>query len=205
MPVTTYDLFGQPANPAALTADASPYTMGVQFSVTLTAGATAVLAGIRFFSAAGAAILPQNIALYAVTGPVQVANQAASWSGAAGSGWVTALFNTPPALTSGTAYKGCIFQNTAANFYSSTGAYWSSGAGSGGITNGPLSAPNNAGGNGGQDTFSQGAVIGYPNTSFNATNYWIDVVVQVTTPAVQPPAAGGGVSMLKRSLMLADL
>ena len=61
-----------------------------------------------------------------------------------------------------------------ANFYGSTANYWTSGAGGAGITNGPLSAPNNAGGDGGQDTFNQSATLTYPLTSFNATNYWVD-------------------------------
>lgn len=203
MPVTTYDLFGQPANPAALTADASSYTLGVQFSVTLTAGQTAVLAGIRFFSASGAGELPQKITLWAVSGRALVVSETASWSGAAGSGWVTAMFAAPGSLTSGASYKGTVTETNATppNWYSSTGAYWATN----GVTNGPLSAPNNAGGDGGQDTFNNAASVTYPLSSFNATNYWVDVVVQVTTPAVPVLASGGGSSMFKRSLLWADL
>ena len=33
---------------------------------------------------------------------------------------------------------------------------------------------NSPGGDGGQDTFNQSAVLTYPLTSFNATNYWVD-------------------------------
>ena len=47
--------------------------------------------------------------------------------------------------------------------------------------------------------------IGYPATSFNAANYGVDVEVSVTPPAVAHPAAGGGKSMFKRSLLWADL
>lgn len=209
MPVATYDLFGQPAGFSSLFADSPDYTMGVQWEVTLAGGQTAVLAGIRWYSPAGAAVLPDHIALYAVTGRSLVTSQAASWSGAAGSGWVTALFGSPPALASATFYKGAILKGNGGvgNFYGAIGAYWSSGPGSGGITSGPLFAPNNASSDGGQDTFNPGGTLTYPATSFNASNYGVDVVVQVTTPA--PPAvaaarqlAEGGRSPVKK-LMLA--
>jgi hypothetical protein len=169
-----FTLFSQPANAATLTADSAAYTMGVQFTVSR--GAT--LQAVWFFSAAGAASLPGSIALFQVSGASLVTSQAATWSGAAGSGWVRAPFTTPPALTAGMAYKAAIFDNAANSFYSSTAHYWDTGVGAAGITNGPLSAPNNAGGDGGQDTFFTGGVITYPATSFNATNYWVDPEVK---------------------------
>jgi Domain of unknown function (DUF4082) len=181
-----FTLFGQPASPATLTSDAVGYTMGVQFSVSQSATLTA----IWFFSATGAAVLPGTILLYAVSGTSLVHSETASWSGAAGSGWVQALFSSPPSLTASTNYKAAVAQSSAANWYSTTANYWSSGAGSGGITNGPLSAPNNAGGDGGQATFNT-SVPAYPNTSFNAGNYWVDP--QVTTGDV---TVSGAVSAL---------
>src|SRR5579872_549059 len=143
-PSGPFTLFGQTGG-AALTADPTDYTMGVQFTVSR----AAALKAIWFYSAPGAASLPGTIALYAVTGAALVASQAAAWSGAAGSGWVRAAFGSPPALASGTAYKACVFDNFGNNFYSTTAHYWDTGAGAGGITNGPLSTPNNAGGDGG--------------------------------------------------------
>ena len=202
-----YTLFGQPVNPATLTADAANYVMAVQFKVTLTATQTAVLKAIWFNSPAGAGVLPGTIDLWQVSGASLVTSQAATWSGAAGSGQVRAAFSTPPALTSGAAYKGGIFKNDGAvnTFYGSTANYWSSGPGSGGITSGPLSAPNNAGGDGGQATFDASNLNAYPATSFNATNYWVDVEVEVTDLAVPAPPRGGGRSMMARHLAWADL
>ena len=213
MPVATYDLFGQPASPATLTADPADYTFGLQWSATLTAGQTAVLAGIRFFSAAGAANLPDRIALFAVSGQSLIHSETASWSGAAASGWVTALFATPPALSSGVQYKACVNRGNGGigNWYSTTGAYWSgTGPGASGITSGPLSAPSSTGtvplGGQGQDTFTAALALSYPLSEFNPPNYWLDVVVQVTTPAVAGgPPPGGGRSMLARHLAWADL
>lgn len=169
-----YTLFSQTGGGALAGSDATAYTMGVQFTVSQ----SATLNAIWFYSAAGAAVLPQTILLYAVTGQALVHSETASWSGAAGSGWVRAAFSSPPALAASTAYKASVAQSTGQVWYSATSQYWSSGAGSGGITNGPLSAPNNATSAQGQDTFDT-SVPAYPNTSFSAANYWVDPEVSV--------------------------
>lgn len=180
--MAVYTLFSQGATGSSLTADATAYTMAVQFSVGVS-GST--LTAVWFYSATGAGVLPQTILLYQVSGASLVHSESASWSGAAGSGWVRAVFTSPPSLASGTSYKAAVAQNTNANWYSTTANYWSSGAGAGGITSGPLTGVNNAGGDGGQDTFTTG-VPSYPSSSFNASNYWMDP--EVTTSAPAPPA-----------------
>lgn len=197
-------LFSQGATGSSLTADPTSYTMGVQFSVS-TSGNT--LTGIWFYSPPTAAALPQTIGLYQVSGAgtgTLVHSEAASWSGAAGSGWVRASFAAPPALTASTSYKAVVLQSTAANWYSTTANYWSSGAGSAGITNGVLSAPNNAGADVGQDSFNANNILTYPASTFNATNYWVDpevttpsgsgVTGAVATAAVAAPAGSSSVS-----------
>ena len=178
-------LFGQAATGSALAADATGYTMAVQFSVSSSGVASANVTGMWFYSPPGAVTLPQRILIYTAPGRVVVANQLASWSGAAGSGWVRAPFTVPPALTLGSSYKAAMAQTNLVNWYSATGAYWSTGPGAAGVTNGALTAVNNAGGDGGQDTFTT-LVPSYPDTSFNASNYWVDP--EVTTV----PAPGGG-------------
>lgn len=178
-------LFGQAATGSALAADATGYTMAVQFSVSSSGVASANVTGIWFYSPPGAVTLPQRILIYAVAGHAAIANQLASWSGAAGSGWVRAPFTVPPALTLGASYKAAMAQTNLVNWYSATGAYWSTGPGAAGIANGPLAAPNNAGGDFGQDTFTT-AVPSYPDQAFNASNYWVDP--EITT--VVPPGGG---------------
>lgn len=185
MPV--YTLFSQQATGSVLASDITAYTMGVQFSVSQ----AATLSGIWFYSASGATQLPQTIALYQVSGTSLVTSQAATWSGAAGSGWVRAPFTSPPALTAGTAYKACVLNNSGTvNWYSNTAHYWDTGTGSGGAANGPLSAPNNAGASPGQDSFNQGNVLAYPASTSLASNYWVDA--EVTASAAGPAASSGG-------------
>lgn len=193
--MAVYTLFGQPASPAALATDSGTYEMGVQFSVS----ADSELTAIWFYSAPGAVSLPAEIDLYLVSGAGLVSSQTASWSGAAGSGWVRAAFSTPAILQTGTSYKACILANAGSNFYAATNHYWDTGPGASGITSGPLSAPNNAGGNGGQDTFISATAHAYPNTSSNATNYWIDPEI-TTFPPGQPfgnPSGGPWVKVFE--------
>ena len=181
--MTAYTLFGQPASPATIISDANPYTFGVQVSVSQPATLTAVW----FYSAPSAEILPATIALYAASGGSLIHSEAATWSGAAASGWVRAAFSSPPSLSASTAYEVCAYQGTAGVWYSATSHYWDSGAGSGGITSGPLSAPNSAGAVNGQDCFFSGTPLTFPNTAFNAGNYWVDAEVTVSAA----PAASG--------------
>jgi hypothetical protein len=189
--MAVYTLFSQ-ANPGAgLTSDATAYTMGIQFSVSVSGTS---LTATWFYSPSGAAVLPQTIALYAVTGQSLVHSEAASWSGAAGSGWVRAAFASAPSLSSSTQYKACVLQNTAANWYSGTNNYWTTDPQSGGITNGPLTAPGNAGSAQGQDTFNAGSALTYPANTFSATNYWIDPEVTVSNGNVNGLAASVAVA-----------
>ncbi len=59
-------------------------------------------------------------------------------------------------------------------WYSATNHYWDAGPGSGGISSGPLSAPDNAAAADGQDSFFASGILTYPSNSFAATNYWVD-------------------------------
>lgn len=172
----TFTLFGQPASPVTLTSDTASYTMGVEYQVAIAGQVNAVW----FYSPPGATVLPGTIASFIVSNQQLGASQAAAWSGAAGSGWVRAPFSSPPPINGNTRYKAAIFINNtgAGNFYGATSHYWDTGPGQGGISNGSLSAPNSAGTTTGQDAFITGTTLAYPNTSFNASNYWVDVEVQ---------------------------
>lgn len=177
-------VFGQ-AGGGTIASDTASYAMGMQFTLSL----GAPLTGIWFYSAAGAVQLPAGCAIYQMTGAgtgAQVTgtgNSSPSWSGAAGSGWVKCAYGGSVTLTSGTTYKVVVTNGGGGNFwYSATANYWTTGgAGSGGITSGIITAPDTSGGDGGQDTFVTSTVLAYPTTSFNATNYWVDVEV---SPAV---------------------
>jgi hypothetical protein len=200
--MTVYTLFGQPASPAALTSDTGDYTMGMQFTLSQ----AAPLTGIWFNSAAGAGALPAACCIYQITGTntgsqvTGTVNNSPSWSGAAGSGWVKCTYPGTTTLAASTNYRVCVFYGGGANWYSTTANYWSSGPGSGGLASGIISAPAAASADGGnQDAFKNpSAALGYPTSSFNSSNYWIDVEVTTAGPAPGPnvvsllaPGAGG--------------
>lgn len=177
--MTVYTLWGQGLT-GGLQSDASAYTLGVEFQVT-TAG---TLTAVWFYSASGAVLLPSTIALYGVAGPTLIHSESASWSGAAGSGWVRAPFTSPPALSTGTRYKAVVFSAAGSNWYSAIGHYWDTGAGQNGISNGPLSAYSASGSTNGQDSFHNAGTLSYPDSAFNNTNYLVDP--ELTVAAAQP-------------------
>src|SRR5262249_53759416 len=109
-------------------------------------------------------------------------NSSPAWSGSAGSGWVACPYSTVT-LPAGD-YKVAVYYGGGSNWLQVTTNYFANGgAGSNGITSGPLTAPNLAGAAPpGQGTYNQGAWA-YPLTyasSANGESYWVDLEV---TPA----------------------
>lgn len=155
------------------------FTLGVQFSVSQ----SCTLTGIWFFSGAAATSLPTACCLWNASTGTQIAgtlNSSPSWSGAAGSGWVKCTYSGPT-LSTGINYVSSVFFNGGTlNWFYDVNGYWTSGAGSGGITSGVLSAPNSAGSVNGQAPFvSSSGSIGFPNTSNSGFDFGVDV--EVTT------------------------
>jgi hypothetical protein len=148
--------------------------LGLVFEVSQAAS----LNKIWFYSPSGAPGLPAAVGVYVqATQATVTTNSSPSWSGAAGSGWVsTTLTATLSASTLYTAvvYHGTSFSGTWDDY--ETGYWTTGGAGASGISNGIVSAPNSAGGNTGV-LLNGGGSISYPTSSFSNANYWIDVDV----------------------------
>lgn len=174
--MTVNTLFNQ-GTASALTASAPDETEGMQFTLS----APGLLTGIWFYSINPLYALPVATCIYQMTGAGTGSivsgseNDSPSWSGIAGSGWVKNPY-TGPSLAASTVYKVCVLQGASGGI-SYTHDYWDTGPGAGGLTSGIITAPNNAGADGGQDTYNAGATFAYPDTSFEASNYWIDVEV----------------------------
>jgi hypothetical protein len=184
-------LFGQAATGSSVANDAASYTMGMQFTLSQ----PATLTGIWFYSAPGANGLPAGCAIYLRTGAgagsivAGSENDSPSWSGAAGSGWVRCAYASGPALAASTVYKVVILKDATSQVYSTTSHYWDSGPGASGLTSGIITAPNSVSAdNGNQDSFGVSGSLVYPDSSFSATNYWIDV--EVTTGGTTVYALG---------------
>jgi len=153
-------LFSLSDVPATVTVnDPSAVELGVKF----TAGVAGTIAGIRFYKGSQNTGAHQG-RLWTDTGSLLAT---VSFSGETASGWQTAYLITPIAISPGTTY---IISYHSEGFYSASGAYFATAH-----TNGPLTAPSDASvsGNG---VYSYGAAGSFPANSFNATNYWVDVI-----------------------------
>jgi hypothetical protein len=200
------------ANPATSLDDAVAYVVATEFSLSQ----SCVLDNIWYYSSAGAASLATWAGVYSVTGAdsgvLKAVVTSPSWSGVAGSGWVkTAVADST--LPAGN-YKVAVYNSAGASGgwspKDASSSYWVTGAGSGGITWGPVSAPDvsaasaayeyDAAGAGntpaystadgstepGQATFAiTGPQYPYLYVDELAQNYWVDAEVT--------PVAQGGV------------
>ncbi len=87
------------------------------------------------------------------------------------SGWQTATFSSPVALTAGTTYTASYHTN--AGRYSNTGNFFTAAA-----TSGPLTAPATTNG-----VYAYGSTSLFPTNTYNRTNYWVDVVFNPSASA----------------------
>lgn len=174
--MATYRLWPSTNGPSSAAGDTENYTLGLEFSVSSSAEFT----GWYFWTRNSCVV---TFSLYRVdsesTGTLlaQVSNVNLSvLSGV----WRYQAQAMPVTLVPGQRYRACV-TSSSDNFYCSTSAYWSSGAGSAGRTNGILSAPNvsDATGND-QCSFIIGASPAFPTSAFSGSNYWIDVEVSDT-------------------------
>lgn len=160
---------------------ANGFTLGKQ----LTLSQACSINNAWFYSPATVTVLPSQVAVYRASDQALIAsNSSPSWSGAAGSGWVSAPFSgTLPAGT----YKYAVFQGTNVAWNAAVANYYSTGFGGSGLTSGPISVPNNAGALApGQESYHQAAAIAYPDTNAGPYSYGLDLEV---TPAPAAPGA----------------
>jgi hypothetical protein len=87
-----------------------------------------------------------------------------------GSGWQYQAFSAPVAISANTTYV--VSYHAPVGRYSADGGYFASA----GVESGPLTALAN-GEDGGNGVYRYGS-SGFPNQTWNSTNYWVDVVFQ---------------------------
>jgi hypothetical protein len=91
-----------------------------------------------------------------------------TFSGETASGWQTATFTTPIAIVANTTYV--ISYHTSVGRYASTENGFATA-----IDRAPLHAPSSAA-SGGNGVYLYGAGSGFPNQTWNGSNYWVDVI-----------------------------
>lgn len=178
--MTSYTLFGQ-ANLGIGSGANARLTIGCEFEVSKSVSLT----GIWWFAPTGTTGLPSQCGIYSITDAAFVSaatNTSPSWAGSGANAWNKVSYDGSVTLVSGKKYQVCVFADgaTAGNWFASVAGYWTTGPGSAGITNGPLSAPNNSGSVAGQDMVQSGGLaLTAPNISENGKNYGVDVEVTV--------------------------
>jgi hypothetical protein len=168
---------------------ASNFTLGVEIDLT-----QAVTVGkLWFYSPQGVTQMPTEAGIYSVSTQTLVAGStitSPSWSGAAGSGWVSVSYSSL-SLAAGK-YKPVVLNGAGspAVWSGTTASYWTTGGpGASNLVNGPVTAYSNANADSpGQSTYNAGSAITYPATNVGPYNYWVDLEV---TPLPSPAGAGG--------------
>ena len=145
----------------------------VELGVKFKSDAGGTITGIRFYKATantGAHVGRLWTSTGTLLGTVTFTNETAS-------GWQQAFLTTPVAIASNTVYVASYHANN--GHYSVDGNYFSGK----GVDNPPLHAlaDNLSGGNG---VYAYGTGSTFPNQSYNAANYWVDVVFKAGSPTL---------------------
>lgn len=183
--MTAFTLFSQGNLGIGSNTSTAKLTIGCQFAVSQ----AVTLTGIWWFSPPGALGLPSACAVFDIGAAGIVSgtlNSSPSWAGGGANSWNKCSYPGTTTLVSGKKYQVCIYCDgtVSGNWFSSVAGYWTTGPGASGITNGPLSAPNNASSAGGQDMVQSGQPsIGLPNITENGKNYGVDVEVTLAAAA----------------------
>lgn len=166
----------------------APINLGLIFQVSSTCWAKSIL----FYRGALSITGPVKGRIFVVGSETVLAGTSVNFT-LSGTGWQTATLATPVQLAASTSYKVTIHSD---DNYTATGHYWDVGAGVGGITNGPLVAPDAGGAPLGLGGIQQGSFRytsdpdAYPNSYFGGGNYWVDLVVTDVDPGASHTGTG---------------
>ena len=159
----------------------------VELGVKFKSDVAGILTGIRFYK--GTANTGVHVGNLWASNGTRLAT--VTFSNETTSGWQQALFATPVAIASNTVYVASYHANN--GHYSADVNYFEGK----GMDNPPLHALAN-GVSGGNGVYAYGSSSTFPNQSWNAANYWVDIVFQLASPTPLLPsvslmAAGGNV------------
>ena len=171
-PGTAISLFSDSSTPAVLAVnDPGSVELGVRFTVS----ANGTITGLRYYKGAQDNGTHTG-SLWTSTGTLLAT---ATFTNETASGWQTVTFAEPITVAAGTSYVASYHSN---GFYTATQNYFTSSQ-----SNGPLTAPASVSG-AGNGLYAYGSGTVFPTSSFNATNYWVDVLFERSTQNAVPVA-----------------
>ena len=161
-----------PSNAVPVRVDDGPDS-AVELGVKFKSDVAGTITGIRFYKAA--ANTGTHIGnLWTSNGTLLVA---ATFTDETESGWQQVLFATPVRITNNTVYVASYHANN--GHYSADANYFSGK----GVDNPPLHALAN-GVSGGNGVYAYGSSSAFPNQTWNAANYWVDVLFRAGPPLI---------------------
>jgi len=158
-PVTIWSTTARPA--AIATNDPSAVELGLKFKSDVAGN----VVGVRFYKGQSTTGTHTGT-LWSSTG-TKLAT--ATFTSETATGWQQVNFSTPVAISANTVYV--ISYHTTIGNYPYTAAYF----GSAGVDSGPMHALSNSAG-GGNGVYRYSTSVVFPSSTFNANNYWVDVV-----------------------------
>jgi Domain of unknown function (DUF4082)/Bacterial Ig-like domain/Bacterial Ig domain len=163
-------VFGTQTPARADSGEATSVELGMKFTTSVNATVT----GVRFYKSA-ANTGSHTGSLWSASGQRLATG---TFTGETASGWQSLTFASPIPIRANTTYV--VSYNTTSGHYAADGGYFA-GAAAGTV---PVTAPSDqaAGGNG---VFRYGG--GFPSSSHNATNYWVDVTITTDGADNTPP------------------
>ena len=170
-PCSAWGPTATPANPSEN--DASAVELGVKFRTDL----NGFITGVRFYKGTGNT--GTHIGNLWTTGGQLLAT--ATFTGETATGWQQVNFASPVAVTANTVYVASYFAPNGRyagdnNFFASAG-----------VSNPPVNLLQN-GVSGGNGVYQYGASSSFPSSTYQSSNYWVDVVFTTTTgPDTTPP------------------
>lgn len=163
-------LFPGSATPATVnTTDASAVELGVKFQTSV----AGTVSGIRFYKSSQDTGTHTG-ELWTSTGTLLAT---ATFTNETVSGWQSVTFSSPVPLTVGATYVASYHTNV--GYYSSSVNYFT-----GDVTSGPLTAPAN-----GNGVYTYSNSTAFPTSTFQSTNFWVDVMFNPSTSNTAPVAA----------------
>ena len=144
---------------------ASPDPNAVELGVKFQADANGYITGIRFYKSTNNT--GTHVGTLWSSSGTQLAT--ATFTDETASGWQEVNFTTPVAITANTTYVASY--HTSVGYYSLDQGYFANA----GVDNSPLHVLSN-GSSGGNGVYNYSATPAFPNSTYNSSNYWVDVV-----------------------------
>jgi hypothetical protein len=158
----------------AVAASADPN--GVELGVKFRSDAAGYITGVRFYKGAGNTG-QHYVDLWTTTGTLLAR---APVSGETASGWQTASFDDPVAISANTTYVASYFAPS--GNYALTDGYFANS----GYDDAPLHALKD-GIDGANGVYNYGSAPSFPSSTYHSSNYWVDVVFNTTVPPDTTP------------------